>query len=107
MQSRDQRARDIQHQIGAILYRAWDPLAVNAEPLARDEYAPYVAGVYRILASGGSADQLARHLSRIEAEQMGLAHSHPQRLIRVVEELRRLDIRLEVPGAPDTSGRTQ
>ena len=40
---------------------------------AQDEYDSYVGGVYRLLASGASQDQVVEHLRQIETTRMGLS----------------------------------
>jgi hypothetical protein len=79
-QHRDDRARQIQEDIRAVLLRDWDPIGINDVPEAQDEYDSYVGGVYRLLASGASEDQLIEHLRRIETTSIGL--SYPMRLTR-------------------------
>jgi len=100
MEPHQQRAREIQRQIGAILLRSWDPIGISDEPGASDEYEAYVGGVYRLLASAASASHIAEHLARIEAEQLGFPNTDPQRLIPVAEELRRLDVQVRPPTVP-------
>jgi hypothetical protein len=56
--------------------------------------------VYRLLDSGATALQIAAHLSTIEAEWMGLPRTRPADLLPVAEELRKLDVRLEVGSGP-------
>lgn len=98
MDPRGARAAQIQQDIGRVLLEEWDPIEVVDEPLARAEYDSYVGGVYRLLASGASAEQIAQHLLRIEMDRLDL-HSVPERrlptLLRVAESLLRLDVGLK------------
>src|SRR5439155_8459173 len=71
MHSRGRRAREIESQIAAILLHDWDPIGVADEPQARDEYDSYVAGVYRILPSGGALAEIEAHLRDTEARMNG------------------------------------
>lgn len=73
MDARETRAREIQAAIREILLREWDPIGVGDAPQAQDEYDGYVGGVYRLLAKGPSADEVANHLAHIERESMGLS----------------------------------
>lgn len=73
IQHRDDRARQIQEDIRDVLLREWDPIGIVDVPEAQDEYDSYVGGVYRLLASGASQDQLVEHLRQIEIAQMGLS----------------------------------
>jgi hypothetical protein len=72
-QHRDDRARRIQQSIGDVLLREWDPIGIIDVPEAQGEYDGYVGGVYRLLASGASQDQLVEHLRQIETTRMGLS----------------------------------
>ena len=99
MASQEEQARQIQSAIQAILLREWDPIGVAGEPSARDEYDAYVGGVYRLLASGASAEAVATHLSRLEATKMGLPSGSPELLLRVARRLCALDVRLRPGGA--------
>lgn len=92
---RVRRAREIQVAIGAVPLRDWDPIGVRDEPLAQDEYGSYVGGVYRLIASGATADEVEAHLVLVQGEMMGL--SLPAGSLRsVAERLVALDVRLAV-----------
>src|SRR2546430_14820985 len=98
MTSREERAHQIQAQIREVLLREWDPIGVRDEPRAQDEYDAYVGGVYRLIASGATARELAEHLARVEAEQLGFQDTDPKMLIPVAEELLKLNVRLKSGG---------
>jgi len=98
MRSKEQRAADIQQAIADVLLKNWDPIGIKDVPQARDEYDAYVGGVYRLLASGATAKQIAEHLVRIETEQIGFADTDPKMLIPLAEKLLRLDVRLHSDG---------
>jgi hypothetical protein len=87
-------ARKIQESIRLVLLRDWDPIGVQDVPEAQDEYDSYVAGVYRLLASGASAHEIAEHLLRIEMFQMGLSTSNSASLLAVAAKLRALQVKL-------------
>jgi hypothetical protein len=53
-------------EVDRILWEEWDPIGVNEEPAARDEYSSYVPSVVRLLRDGADAAQIARHLQTIE-----------------------------------------
>ena len=80
MNHQARQARGIQEQIRQILLNDWDPIGIREVPEAQDEYDSYVGGVYRLLADGASAVEVAKHLARIEGEQMGLPSSADVRL---------------------------
>jgi hypothetical protein len=93
MASRDDRARAINVDIGRVLLRDWDPIGVKDVPEAQDEYDSYIGGVYRLLANGASAVQIAEHLASIE-QAMSFS-TQPAALMDVAHRLRQLDVRLD------------
>ena len=99
MNSRENRAKEIQRAIGEVLLRNWDPLGVKDVPQAQDEYEGYVGGVYRLIASGATAKQIAEHLVRIETERLGYPDTDPKMLIPLANKLLRLNVRLESGGS--------
>lgn len=98
MRSRDREAREIQRRIGDLLLRHWDPIGVKNEPKARDEYDSYVGGVYRLLVSGASAKEIAKHLVDMETRQLGFEDTDPKMLIPLAYKLKRLNVRLSSGG---------
>ena len=62
-----------QNTIAEILMQNWDPIGISDEPLARDEYQPYVAMVLALLNASASVEMIASKLLDIERTQMGLA----------------------------------
>lgn len=96
----------VPERIRRILLRVWDPICIRDVPAAQDEYDLYVGGVYRMLASRASAEDLAEHLLEIELRQMGLA-SRPGDLQRTLGVARQLvEIGVVPPSRADTSGMT-
>jgi hypothetical protein len=93
MTSQSGRAREVQEQIRQILLHDWDPIGIQDEPSAQDEYDSYVGGVYRLLADGASARTVAEHLARIEGERMGLPSSADRR-VPVATKLCGLNVRI-------------
>jgi hypothetical protein len=95
MNSRDASAKEILDAIGSVLLEDWDPIGVKREPMAQDEYDGCVGEVYRLIASGATADQLAEHLRRVEVERMGLGPGSAEALLPVAEKLLALDVTLK------------
>jgi hypothetical protein len=93
--SKEDRAQEIQRQIAEVLRRNWDPIGVRDEPPAQDEYDAYVGGVYRLLATGASARQIAEHLARVEAETLGFHDTNPEMLVPLAKKLLKLNVRLD------------
>ncbi len=83
----DQRIRSakaIQESIGQILLHDWDPIGISDVPEAQDEYDSYVGGVYRLLSSHCSADEMIDYLFTIESQTMGLAMPPNREHLRAV-----------------------
>lgn len=85
----------IQQQIREILLRDCDPIGVGKEANAQDEYDGFVAGVYRVLASGAPPRSVAEYLARVEGDKMGLGVA-PDRLLGVAKKLCALDVKLGI-----------
>ena len=64
--------RDLPARISEVLHYIWDPIGVRDEPLARDEYDSYVAGINTLLEAGAEREQIAIHLDKIAVHSMGL-----------------------------------
>lgn len=57
--------------VRAILLKHWDPIGVNTEPDAQDEYDDYVPQVV-VFGWAGKPDEVAVYLAEIETRLMGL-----------------------------------
>ncbi len=57
-----------------ILYEDWDPLGLRGVAPS-DEYDSYLGGVYRLLASGASCEQVAEHLAEVERGPLGYSEA--------------------------------
>jgi hypothetical protein len=86
------RARKIQRSIAEVLLAEWDPIGIKDIPEAADEYDSYVGGVYRLIASGASPGELAKHLVHLESG-MGVPRD-PDVLLPVARRLLALDVKL-------------
>ncbi len=95
MAARKEIAQDIQGGIQRILLQEWDPIGVKDIPEAKDEYDAYVGGVYRLLATGASPQEVAEHLAEIEVTTMELPRRNTEAVLPVAEKLCCLDVRLE------------
>jgi hypothetical protein len=94
MRDRDAQGRRIVERVRAALLKHWDPIGIRREEGLEDEYNRYVGGVYRLLASGATAQQRAEHLSRVESEWMGFS-TPASKLLPVARELLSLNVRLK------------
>ena len=94
MDAQTARAREIQRQVGQVLLRNWNPLAIRTEEALGAEYDAYVGPVCRLLAEGASACAIAEHLVRVETEAFGFEDSEWRMLVPVANKLRKLYVRL-------------
>jgi hypothetical protein len=58
-----------------VLLKDWDPIDIGYNPNLSAEYDHYIPGIVSLLESHCSIEQLELHLSRIEADWMGLTPS--------------------------------
>ena len=58
--------------IDQILWSDWDPIGINDDPEARDEYQNYLPQVYGLKIKNADQETIANYLFKIETENMGL-----------------------------------
>lgn len=58
--------------IREVLLGLWDPIGVRDEPLAQDEYDPYLRKILALLSKGASVEDIERYLGDIVSLDMGL-----------------------------------
>ncbi len=83
--------RRMQDEIRSVLLQTWDPIGIQNEPNAQDEYDNYVDGIFRLLSQGASDDELGAHLWSIATDQMGFS-ADKQSQQETVKELRKIRI---------------
>jgi hypothetical protein len=88
---REHRGREVQDRIGRILYEDWDPIGLRGVAPS-DEYDSYIGGVYRLLASGASAEQVAEHLGGLERGPLGCSETTHARNMTAATKLCELDV---------------
>jgi len=93
MDARSRRGREIQDRISKILYEDWNPFGLR-DVMPSDEFDSYIGGVYRLLASGASCEQVAEHLAALERGPLGYAEATAARNMAVARKLCELDVRL-------------
>jgi len=67
----------------------WDLIGVRDIPEAADEYDMYIGGMYGLIASGASVEEIERHLRAIEVERIELVIPDSQRT-QVAKSLKNL-----------------
>jgi len=89
----DEYTRAVNAQVAAlsdavdrVLWEHWDPIGVNDNPAARNEYSSYVPSVVRLLQDGADAFKLAQHLHSLERVSMGV-ETYPDHRARVAQRL--------------------
>lgn len=58
--------------IRLVLLVDWDPIGVFGYERAMDEYDAYASGIYDLLCSDASQEDIVAHLRQIEREHMGV-----------------------------------
>ncbi len=92
MKERSKKAIDIQKSIKHTLFYDWDPIGIN-DLAPDDEYDSYVGGIYRLLVSGASKNQIIEHLHQLEITKMEVS-SDREKLKDVAEKLMQLNVSL-------------
>ena len=60
-------------EVDRILREVWDPIGVNDQPEARDEYRTYVPAIVSRLVASDDEAKIAGYLNGIAAERMGIS----------------------------------
>ena len=86
-----QESRRIRQEIQRVLLDVWDPIGIQNEPNAQDEYDSYLGGIFGLLVSGASDEDLTTQLWQIATDQMGLS---PKRndMASTVRALRKIQL---------------
>lgn len=79
-------AAELTSIVSDLLWRDWDPIGINEQFEARDEYNSYVGTICSLLLSGADARKIRDHLAHVETVNMGLSSPCPH-LDEVVRKL--------------------
>ncbi len=82
----------IRAAIRLVLIAVWDPIGIQDEPNAQNEYDSYLDGVYELLVSGASDSDIEDHLWRIVSDSMGLDAAKKSDMTDTVKALRQIPI---------------
>ncbi|HKF51514.1 MAG TPA: hypothetical protein VKB26_04325 [Candidatus Acidoferrales bacterium] len=85
-------AKRITSEIRLVLLDIWDPIGVKDEPNAQDEYDCCLGGLFRLLTTHGTDDQIAEYLLQQETEHMGLGAVRKEAMYPTVAALRRIKL---------------
>lgn len=74
--------------VDEVLHYVWDPIGVSSMPQARDEYHGYLPQVFGLVRGGSDENDIARYLTEITTERMGLTDNieHDLEIARVLIE---------------------
>jgi len=72
------------------MWEVWDPIGVNQDPNARDEYSSYANGLFELLVNGVSDEAIAAHLLAIVVDRMALGGATVEQMRPTVEALREI-----------------
>ncbi len=81
---------ELYSRLDEILWIDWDPIGVNDDERARDEYYGYLPGLFRLVLDGASAARIAAYLHGIATQQMDLSSTLSQHMA-VAEKIYRLE----------------
>ena len=84
-------SRLIRTQIRKVLLNVWDPIGVQNEPNAQDEYDGYVGEIYGLLVKKATDQEITDRLLYIVRETMGLDGAKAEDMqptIRALREIR-------------------
>lgn len=74
-----------------VLLNTWDPIGINDEPNAQNEYDGYIGELYDLLVSGAPDSALLDYLYWAVYENMGLDASSREDMQETVDALRKID----------------
>jgi len=83
--------RRLEVEIRRVLMDVWDPIGVKGEPNAQDEYGCCLWGVFRLLTSHGTDEEITEYLFRQGTEHMGLSFQREE-LQTTVSALRQIPL---------------
>lgn len=88
------QSRPIQVEIRRVLLQTWDPIGIQNEPHAQDEYDEYIGEIYELLVRGVPDSKLVDYLFSVVYERMGLDTATREDMLPTVVELRKIDLPL-------------
>lgn len=81
---------ELHKRIDEILYYKWDPIGVSDGDWARDEYHAYLPSVFALAMENKSAEPIAKYLSQVSTERMGLPATpeHDMKIAALILEVK-------------------
>jgi len=87
-------SRRIRSAIRAVLLAVWDPIGVQDEPNAQDEYDVYLGDVYELLISTATDAEIKKYLDWVATERMGFSDTPTPIIVATIKALRAIPLRL-------------
>jgi hypothetical protein len=78
------------NRIDEILWLDWDPIGVNDEAAARDEYHSYLPEVFRLVLEHAPVLEIATYLQSVANERMGFGSTIREHMA-VAEKIHQLE----------------
>jgi len=86
------QSRRVRVQIRRVLLDTWDPIGIQDEPNAQEEYDGYIGRIYELLACGAPNSELMDYLFWAVHEHMGLDATRED-MLPTIAELRKIDFK--------------
>jgi len=86
------QSRFIRVKVRKVLLNTWDPIGINDEPNAQNEYDNYIGPIFDLLVSNASDAALIDYLYWAVHENMGFDAASKEDMLDTVSALRKIDI---------------
>ena len=78
--------KEIWNKIDEILWKYWDPIGVNDDFDARDEYQSYIGSLYKLILTKANEEKLKNYLRIIEKEEIEI-ETPDKKMKKTIEKL--------------------
>jgi hypothetical protein len=86
------QSRQVRAEVRRVLLRTWDPIGIQDEPNAQNEYDGYIGRTYELLVGGAPDSELIDYLFWAVHEHMGLDAARED-MLPTLAELRKIKLR--------------
>lgn len=87
-----EESRRIRVAIRHVLLEVWDPIGIQHEPNAQDEYDGYIGDLYELLVNRALDSELAEYLYRVAHDRMGFDEAQIRDMGETVQALKRITL---------------
>jgi hypothetical protein len=81
------KRKELWEAVKEILFREWDPIGINSNPLCSGEYDSYVSKIVQLLQAGADEYKIAEHLRNLQRVSMGLSSANEEQDRRIAAML--------------------